>query len=115
MKEGREVVLVLSCHPSNITLYTLSLFLFNGYNLKLEEEEQQQLQTRLQISLKSDLPSFGNPRGLFIGIRGTGTQGTRSDPKRRTRRGHQVAARAALRAARSLFCLLSVLVPGFVF
>ena len=29
-KEGREVVLVLSCHPSNTTLYTLSLFHFNG-------------------------------------------------------------------------------------
>ena len=45
MKEVREVVLVLSCHPSNTTLYTLSLFIFNGYNLKLEEEQQQQLQT----------------------------------------------------------------------
>ena len=30
LKEGREVVLVLACHPSNTTLYTLSLFHSNG-------------------------------------------------------------------------------------
>ena len=69
----------------------------------------------------------GTPGGVFIGIRKTGTQGTRSDRKRRARlrriaaktrqmprfRGITLAARAAPPAARRLVVPLSANAPGF--
>ena len=63
-----------------------------------------------------------NPRGVFIGIRGTWGQGTNPGPKRRARRGRMAAEtrlgprfRGPLVAARGPFCPLSGPVPGFVF
>ena len=56
-----------------------------------------------------------NPRGVFIGTREEGGQGTNPSPKRRARRGPLVAARAALRAARGPFGPLSDSAPGFWF
>ena len=69
-----------------------------------------------------------NPRGVFIGIRGTGGQGTNPGPKRRAPRpygrgnaawpafrGPLVAARAALRAARDPFGPLLDSAPDFWF
>ena len=55
------------------------------------------------------------PRGVFIVTREEEGQGTNPGPKHGARRGPVVAARVALRAARSPFCLLSVSSPGFVF
>ena len=43
-------------------------------------------------------------QGVFIATREEGGQGTNPGPKRGRSRGHKVAARAALRAARCLFC-----------
>ena len=71
----------------------------------------------------------GTPGGVFIGIRRTGTQGTRSDPKRRARlrriaaetrqkprfRGNTLAARAAPPVVRCLVVALSDKVAGFWF
>ena len=70
-----------------------------------------------------------NPRGVFIGFRGTGGQGTGCDPKRRARRGRIAAetrqkprfrgspgaARGAPPAARCPVVALSDKVPGFGF
>ena len=81
----------------------------------------------MKTTLNSVYPQLRNPRGVFIGAKGTGGQGTNPGPKydrgrgrtaAKTRpkphfRGHNVAARAALRAARCLFCPLSAPVPGF--
>ena len=83
----------------------------------------------MKLLLKLCFLLLWNPRGVFIGIRGTGGQGTNPAPKQRARRGRMaaetrlgprfcgplVAARAALRAARGPFCPLSGPVPGFVF
>ena len=90
MKEGREVVLVLACHPSNTTLYTLSLFHSNGWlKLKLEEEQQQQLQTKKQnytTCSNSGSAQTEDPRGVFIGTRGKGATWEACGPKRRRAR-----------------------------
>ena len=81
----------------------------------------------MKTTLNSVSPKLWNPRGVFIAIREEGGQGTNPGPKRRARRGrmaaktrpkprfrgHQVTARAALRAARSLFCPLLGPVPSF--
>ena len=56
-----------------------------------------------------------NPRGVFIGAKGTGGQGTNPGPKRRARRGHSGAAHAVLRAARGPVCPLSGPGAGFWF
>ena len=55
------------------------------------------------------------PRGVYIGIREEGGQGTNLGPKRGRSRDHTVAAHAALRAARGPVCPLSGPVPDFVF
>ena len=70
-----------------------------------------------------------NPRGVFIGAKGTRGQETRCDPKRRARRGRIAAetrqmslfrgspwaARAAPPAARYPVAPLSAKAPGFGF
>ena len=52
----------------------------------------------------------GTPGGIYM-HQGNGGQGTTPGRKPAARRGHVVAARVAFRAARSPFCLLSVLYP----
>ena len=69
---------------------------------------------KMKTTLNSVYLPTEEPRGVFIGTREEGGQGTNPGPKSGARRGHVVAAHAALRAARSLFCLLSVSGPGFV-
>ena len=101
----------------------------------MEEEEEKLHYTTLNYKMKMKLLlklciySTLEPKGVFIGTREEGGQGTNPGPKRRARRdrtaaetrpkphfrGHQVVARAALRVARSLVCPLSVPEPGFGF
>ena len=69
-KEGREVVLVLSCHPSNTTLYTLSL----SFTLMAKTKTRRRrttttttnLKTRLQkLALTLDLLKLKTPGGYL--------------------------------------------------
>ena len=100
---------------------TLSPNIRSKGNEKYKEEEEEKLHyTTLNYKMKmrttlnlAYLPLW-NPRGVFIGTREEERQGTNPGPKRGARRGHVAVARAALRAARSPFCLLSVSGPGFV-
>ena len=68
----------------------------------------------MKTTPNSVYPQLWNPRGVFIASREEGGQGTNPGPKRGARRGPVAAARAALRAARSPFCLLTVSDPGFI-
>ena len=84
-----------------------------------EEEEEKLHYTTLNYKMKKKnypkpcISSTLDPKGVFIGTRGTGGQGTNPGPKRG--RGHTGAARAALQVARGPVCLLPVPVPGFWF
>ena len=69
----------------------------------------------MKTTLNSVYLQLWNPRGVYIGTREEGGQGTNPGPKRGRSRGHTVAARAALRAARGPVCPLSGPVPGFYF
>ena len=123
-KEGREVVLVLSCHPSNTTLtHSLSFTLMaKTKNGRSKLKQLQFLATKHKnTTLFSGSAQTEDPRGVFIGTRGKGATWEARGPKRRrarvqraaeTRpgprfRGPARAARAWLRAARRPVCLLT--------
>ena len=92
-------------------------------NTREEEEEKLHYNTlnykmKVRLLLKLCISPTLEPQGGFYrhqGNRGPGDQGTNPGPKRRARRGHSMAARAALRAVRDPVRVLSVPVPGFVF
>ena len=114
--------------------HSLSLIQDLKQNGKYNGEEEKLHYTILNYKIKVELlltlpPSFWNPRGVFIGIRRTGGQGTGRDPKRRARRGRiaaetrqkrrfrgcPCAARAAPPVVRCLVVALSDKVVGFWF
>ena len=67
LKEGREVVLVLACHPSNTTLtYSLSFTLMAKTTTRTTTTTTLNLKTRLQKLAKAlDLPFFRPHRGYL--------------------------------------------------
>ena len=69
----------------------------------------------MKLLLKLCISPVWNPRGVFLGTREEGSQGTGPGPKRGRGRSLTGAAHAALRAARGPVCPLSGPVPGFGF
>ena len=98
-KEGREVVLVLACHPSNTTLtHSLSFTLMAKIITRRRTTITTNLKTRLQkFALTLDLAKLKTPGGVFIGTRGKGATWKARGPKRRRARpkGRGNAAQAA--------------------
>ena len=114
LKEEREVVLVLACHPSNTTLTHSLSFTLMAKTKTWRRKKLKQLQTKQQFKSKLWISPTEPPGGVFIGTRGKGPGGqplARSPGARAPIgprfRGPGRAARAQLRAVRRPICCLT--------